>query len=374
MMRQRFWKVMAALALMGLGWAVQAQTVRIKDLGRFSSMRENSLVGYGIVTGLAGTGDTARNKVTRQTLANVLSRFDMTISSEDVQSRNVAAVMLSAAMPLHSRPGETLDVKVTSVGDARSLAGGVLLMAPLKGADGRVYALAQGALTVGGFRYDANNNLQIKNHPTAALISGGATVEVAVNEEAREPMTQLSLVLNDADYTTASRIAEAINANLGKGLAEVRDAGGVDIQVPPQHAMVPARFIRQVEALSVEPDRRARVVINERTGTVVAGGDVRISKVSVAHGDLKVSVQVENNVSQPGLVIQPGPQVRTQAYSNTQITVDEGAKAAVVPPGPTTVSDLVQAMAKMKISTRDMIAVLQAVKAAGALHAELVVQ
>ncbi len=354
--------------------AVAAQPVRVKDLGRLSSWRENPLVGLGVVTGLAGTGDSPRNKAARQTLANLLSRFDMAIGSDDIQSRNVAVVMVSTSMPVHARPGDTLDASVTSIGDARSLAGGTLLMAPLKGPDGRVYALAQGALTVGGYRYDANNNQVQKNHPTVGLLSGGATVEVDAGMNATTPLESVTFVLHDADYTTAGRIADAINLKMGQPVAQARDAAGVDIQVPAAWRDSVVGFVRQIESLTVEPDRRARVVINERTGTVVTGGDVRITKVAVSHGDLKVSVASESTVSQPVLVRQTGAGVRTQTVTNSQMSVDEGGGARFVPASSSTVAELVQALAKLKTSTRDMIAVLQAIKAAGALHAELIVQ
>lgn len=365
--------------LLVLAWAagtVAAQPVRIKDLGRLSASRENALLGYGLVTGLAGTGDSSRGKATRQSLANMLSRFDLAVASDDVQSRNVAAVMVTARLPSYARAGDTLDVTVTSIGDARSLAGGSLLMAPLKGPDGRVYALAQGPLTVGGYRYDANNNLVQKNHPTVGLISGGAAVEVGQADSASHTGADgLTFVLHDADYTTAGRIADAINGAWGPGVAEVRDAAGIDIRVPaPQSAQVPA-FLRRLEALSVQPDRQARVVVNERTGTVVTGGDVRIQKVAVSYGNLNVTVAAETVVSQPTLVRQTGADVRTQAVTNSRLSVEEPAGGATfVPAGGTTVAELVQSLAALKTHTRDVIAILQAIKAAGALHAELIVQ
>ena len=355
--------------------AALAQPVRIKDLGKLSSARESGLVGYGLVTGLAGTGDSQRNKATRQSIANMLSRFDLAISSDDIQSRNVAAVMVTASLPTHARPGDALDVTVTSIGDARSLAGGSLLMSPLKGPDGRTYALAQGALTVGGYRYDANNNLVQKNHPTVGLISGGASVELGMpTGAARASVETVTFVLHDADFTTAGRIVDAINASFGPGAAEARDAAGVEIRVPEaSRDHVPA-FMRRLEALSVQPDRHARVVVNERTGTIVTGGDVRIEKVAVSHGDLKVTVSSETSVSQPMFVRQTGPGVRTQVITNSKLSVDEPSGSKFVPAGGTTVAELVQALSAMKTNTRDIIAILQAIKAAGALHADLVVQ
>lgn len=366
--------MMVAFLLAASQGPLLAQPVRVKDLGRVSFQRENALIGYGIVTGLAGTGDSTRNKASRQSLANLLSRFDLAINSEDVQSRNVAIVMVSASLPVHSRPGDGLDAVVTSVGDARSLAGGTLLMAPLKGADGRVYALAQGALTVGGYRYDSLGNQVQKNHPTAGLISGGAIVEAVIEDAVIDRTESIQFVLHDADFTTAGRVADAVNAALGNELAAVRDAGGIEIRVPEGMQRRVPMFIRQIEALAIEPDRRARVVINERTGTIVTGGDVRISKVAVSHGDLKVTVAAETAVSQPFLVRSTGSGVRTETVTNSKLTVEEPGGARFVPAGNTRVADLVQALAKLKTPTRDIIAVLQAIKAAGALHAELVVQ
>lgn len=354
---------------------VQAQPVRVKDLGKISSSRESGLLGYGLVTGLAGTGDSARNKATRQSIANMLSRFDLAIASDDIQSRNVAAVMVTASLATYARPGDTLDVTVTSIGDARSLVGGSLLLAPLKGPDGRVYALAQGPLTVGGYRYDANNNLVQKNHPTVGLISNGASVEVGMSAPGERPNVEsLTFVLHDADFTTAGRIADAINEMAGAGTAEVRDAAGIEIRIPASSRNQVPGFMRRLEALSVQPDRHARVVVNERTGTIVTGGDVRIAKVAVSYGNLTVTVAAETSVSQPLLVRQTGPDVRTQVVTNSKLTVDDSTGAKFVPAGGTTVADLVQALTTLKTNTRDTIAILQAIKAAGALHADLIVQ
>lgn len=364
---------MLALAAFALATA-QAQPVRLKDLGRLSGWRDNALVGYGLVTGLAGTGDSPRNQATRQSLANMLSRFDLTISPDDVNSRNVAAVMVTASLPAYTRPGDALDVTVTSVGDARSLAGGALLLAPLKAANGKVYALAQGPISVGGYRYDANGNQVQKNHPTVGLVPGGATVEVGLADAQPAQQQQLTFVLHDPDYTTAARVADAINAQLGGNAARVRDAAGVEINVPPERQGRIAPLIASLESLAVQPDRRARVVVNERTGTVVTGGDVRIERVAVSHGDLKVTVATETSVSQPLLVRQTGADVRTQVVQNSQMSVDDKGGAAFVAANNNTVADLVQALARLKVSTRDVISILQAVKAAGALHAELVLQ
>jgi flagellar P-ring protein precursor FlgI len=367
-------RVLWGLACVFAASVALAEPVRIKDLGRLQGWRENALVGYGLVTGLAGTGDSSRNQATRQSIANMLSRFDLSISPDDVNSRNVAAVMVTASLPGYARAGDPIDVTVTSVGDARSLAGGSLLLAPLKGPNGKVYALAQGPVSVGGYRYDANGNQIQKNHPTVGTVPSGARVEVGVAGSDPSPTSLLTFVLRDPDYTTAGRIAEAINARLGGGLAQVRDASGIDIAVPAERQNNIPSLIVALESISVQPDHQARVVVNERTGTVVAGGDVRIDRVAVSQGDLKVTVATENAVSQPLLVRQAGPGVRTQPYSNSQLSVDDRAGSAFVAANNNTVADLVQALNRMKVSTRDVIAILQAVKAAGALHAELVLQ
>lgn len=372
-LKRYLFALLTACVLGGPVWAADADApVRIKDLGRLSGWRENALVGYGLITGLAGTGDSSRNRATRQSIANMLSRFDLALPSDDVQSRNVAAVMVTAQLPVFARAGDRIDVTVTSVGDARSLAGGTLLMAPLKGPDGRVHAIAQGAVSVGGYRYDANGNLSQKNHPTVGLVPEGAAVEVAVAPSSGG-VQGVTFILHEPDYTTAARVADAINAAHGGEIAQVRDAGGIDVRVPETWRSQAPRFLAQLENVAVRPDRRAKVVINERTGTVVTGGDVRIARVAVSHGELRVSVVTDNAVSQP-LLVRQLPGVRTQEYANSRISVDEAEQGVFVKADNNTVADLVQALVRLRTSTRDIISILQAVKAAGALHAELVVQ
>lgn len=360
-------------------WAQQpanadGSAVRVKDLGKLQGWRDNALVGYGIVTGLAGTGDSPGNRTTRQTLANVLAQFNLTVPADQVQTRNVAVVMVSASLPAFARPGDTLDVSVSSAGDARSLVGGSLLLTPLKAPDGRVYALAQGALAVGGYRYDANGNVVQKNHPTLGSVPNGATVEVGVSADMSPGGRTVTFVLNDADYTTANRVATAINRQLGSNAAVARDASGIEVVVPEGRRDQLVAFLAQIENVQVEPSRRARVVVNERTGTVVAGGDVRISRVAISHGELKLSIASETQVSQPLAVGRPSPAIRTETFTNSRVEVEETQAAAGYLSSGTTVADLVQSLARMKTSTRDIISILRAVKAAGALHAELVVQ
>jgi flagellar P-ring protein precursor FlgI len=349
-----------------------AQTMRIKDLGKFAGWRENALVGYGLVTGLAGTGDSPRSKGTRQSIASMLSRFDVALSADDVQSRNVAAVMVTASLSPFAREGDTLDVTVASIGDARSLVGGALILAPLKGPDGKVYALAQGAVSVGGYRVDLNGNLVQKNHPTVGAIPNGATLEAGVVHPVGDGEPVAHFILAEPDYTTATRIAAGINGALGAGVAHAQDAAGIEIRIPEGRRARLAEFLTLVENVQVQPDRRARVVINERTGTVVAGGDVRISRVAVSHGELKVSIASDTAVSQT----MPGSWLgsRTAAVTNSRIDAAEKSETGFIPPANDTVADLVQALTRIKTHTRDIISILRAVKAAGALHAELVVQ
>jgi flagellar P-ring protein precursor FlgI len=367
----RLFILMLALTLADAAGA--SDTIRIKDIGKMSGWRENALTGYGLVTGLAGTGDSARNKATRQSIANMLARFDLTLAADDVQSRNVAAVMVTATLAPFARPGDAIDVTVTSIGDARSLVGGALMLAPLKGPDGKVYALSQGALSVGGYKYDMNGNVVQKNHPTVASIPGGAIVEAGVPGNDAGGRANVTFVLSEPDFTTASRVASAINSRFGSELAIARDGSGVDILVPARRRERMTDFLTEVENVTVEPDRRAKVVVNERTGTIVSGGDVRITKVVVSHGDLKVSIVTENSVSQPLLVRQTGPSVQSLPVTNTRVSVEEQDGAGFVTAN-NTVGDLVQSLARLKTNTRDIISILRAVKAAGALHADLVVQ
>ena len=364
--------VIGLLVLTPLVWAAPSDKVRIKDLVHIDGWRDNSLVGYGLVTGLAGTGDSSRSKVTSQSIANMLSEFNINLTSDQVVSRNVAAVMITANLPPFARPGDKLDVIVTSIGDAQSLLGGTLLVAPLKGPDGRVYGLAQGPISVGGYKYDSAGNIVQKNHPTVGNIPSGANVEVGVPTTVIH-QDHVLLVLTQPDYTTANRVARAINDQFGDKTAHPRDASSVDLKVDATQQDNLVSFLTDIENLTVDPDQRARVVINERTGTVITGGDVSISNISISHGDIKVSVSTEYAVSQPLQVIHAGPNIRTEVVPNTRIEVNE-AEGSMVTTGNNNVADLIQALTKVKTGTRDIILILQGIKAAGALHAELIIQ
>jgi flagellar P-ring protein precursor FlgI len=352
-----------------------AAGVRIKDLGRVDGVRDNMIVGYGIVSGLAGTGDSTRSQATLQSIANALNNFGIYLNPTQLSSRNVAGVIVTATLPAYARSGDKVDINVSSVGDSRSLLGGTLLMTPLYGPDRRVYALAQGPLSVGGFKYDLNGNVVQRNHPTSGVIPEGAIIEVTLTTKVVREDGAVSLLLFEPDHTTASRIAAAVNATFGAEIAIAEDAGRVSVQTPARGADRLVDFLARLESVIVEPDQRARVVVNERTGTVVSGGDVRISSVTVTHSNLRVSIVTDYAVSQPGgVLVNPSNNIRTEVVPQTRIDAQEDVLNTVSLPSGTRVGELVTALNKIKVSTRDVINILQSIKRAGALHAELVIQ
>lgn len=362
-----------ALLIFTVPAAAWAQDVPLKSLGRFEGWRDNALIGYGIVTGLAGSGDTRRNEVTRQALRNVLSRLGTVVSDEQINSRNVAVVIVTATLPASANQGDRIDAVVSSVGDARSLAGGTLLMTPLMGPDQRPYALAQGSLTVGGYDFEANLNRQQRNYPTSAVLPGGATVERPVDASILKADGNLAFLLAEPSFTTAQRVAEGINRAVGFGVAEVRNADEVTIRFHRSRAEL-AAFVSEIENIAVRPDSTTRIVINERTGTVVAGADVRISSVVISQGDIKVTVTSENYASQPSFIGGFASDISSLIVTNTKLEVDQGGKDAVLTFPHTTVGTLVQGLAKARVDTRRTISILQALKAAGALHGDILVQ
>ena len=369
----RWLRLLLIAVLLGVATPAFADDVRMKDLGRFLGWRDNALVGYGIVTGLSGTGDSPNSEATQQSLRNVLARAGLSLSPDQLQSRNVAVVMVTATLPPTANVGDRLDITVTSVGDARSLAGGTLLMTELRGPDAAVYALAQGSLLVGGYRFDANLNLQQRNFPTAGQVPAGATVEMPVRSEVVRNEKTLVFVLKDADFTTAARVADAVDGLLGRGSARILGADSVLI-TSSGLSEDPYRTIASIENIRVTPDSLARVVINERTGTVVAGGGVQISSVVVSKGDIKVTVSVENQASQPTVYGLAGPDVRSLVVANTKLAVTKPQQDAVVRFPNTTVGDLVEALTAVNVDTRGVISILEAIKAAGALHANIIIQ
>lgn len=363
----RFFMVGGLLLLIGFP---AAGAIRIKEIARIDGVRSTPLVGYGLVVGLAGTGDSARSGVTTQSVRNALSRFGIEVPQEEISSRNVAAVTVTGAIPPFAGAGDRVGVNVSSLGDARSLAGGTLLLTPLAAANGEVYALAQGAVSVGGFSYDMNGNMVQKNHPTAGRVPDGAVVERPIPLQLTEN-GELVVVLNSPDFTTVARVRDVINKRFGEDLAVVESPARVRVRAGAQ----PMQMIAQIEGLMVEPDTVARVVINERTGTVVAGGNVVLGDVTVAHGDLKVAITTDYHVSQPSLLVGDiGRGIRTAVVPDTTIEVEEEEAQAVQLQSGATIAELVAALRALQTSTRDVISIMQSIKTAGALHAELVVE
>ncbi len=343
----------------------QASPVRLKELVDVQGMRENALYGYGLVVGLAGTGDTEYVFFTSQSISGMLGRLGIRIDPHDVRVRNVAAVMVTAKLPSFSRPGTRIDVSVASMGNARSLAGGVLLVTPLTGADGQVYGLAQGPVQAGGFDVAAYGSSFQKNQPTSGRVPAGATVERAVTPNIEKDA--LTLGLKRPDFTTANNLAEAINKSLGEDAAKAIDPAAIEIKVPAAYKGKAVGLMTKLETLVVEADERARVVISERTGTVVAGERVRIHPVSVAHGGVSISVQAMPVVVQPNAFSQG----KTTQTKQAQIDAKEKEKPVVALPATATVEELTKALNLLGASPRDLIAILQAMKAAGALDADL---
>jgi len=382
----RIFTAMAGLACLGVAAAVSPSVapgpvaVKIRDLAHVQGVRDNALVGYGIVAGLAGTGDSNRSNATLQSISNALARFGVRVTPDQISARNVAAVIITATLPPFASAGDKLDVNVASLGDARSLTGGTLMLAPLNGPDDKVYALAQGPLSVGGFRFDSFGNLLEKNHPTVGQIPGGATIETDVTTAIVSKAGSVYIVLDSPSYVTADRIAQALSAVLPP-MADRRihrvqavDAGRVAVRLTPEDQAELVRMLALIEDTQVVPDDEARIVVNERTGTVVSGGDVRLGQVSVAQGDLKVDITTDYAVSQPIVIGRAGPAVRSVVVPETQIKVDEAASAAVSLPAGTSVADLVSALNRLKVPPRDTISILQAIKRAGSLHAQLIIQ
>ena len=351
----------------------QADQAALSGLGRFEGWRENALVGYGLVVGLSGTGDSRRSYVTRQTLGNVYERLGLNVSEEDISSRNVAVVLVAATLPASANAGDRISVTVSSAGDARSLAGGTLLMTPLLGPDSEHYAIAQGPLLTGGYNFEANLNQEQRNFPTTARLEQGATIERSVDAALAVEDGELKFLLYDPSFATASRIAERVNEAFGRDLAWARGADEVRIRYDGADRGLTA-FVASIQGLRVEPERVPRVVINERTGTVVAGAEVTLSSVVISQGDLRVSVSSENYASQPGFISGYNENVSSLVITNTRLTAESSPSAAVTVFPNTTIASLVEGLSAQGLDTRQVIAVLQAMKAAGALHAEIIVQ
>ena len=360
--------VFAGFALSALPTPADAAS-RLKDIVEFEGVRDNMLVGYGLVVGLNNTGDTLKTgHFTKQSLQSMLNRMGVKPTDDGLDSKNVAAVMVTAALPAFARQGGRIDVTVSALGDSSSLLGGTLLVTPLLGADGEVYAVAQGQLAVGGFQAAGNAETVTKGVPTSGRIANGAIVEREVNFTIGN-LNNVKLTLRNPDFTTARRIAQAVNAFLGTNAARPSDPTTVRIQVPNGYDGNVVGLLTDIEQLRVKPDQTAKVIIDEQSGVIVMGENVRISSVAIAQGSLTIRVTEAKQVSQPG----PFAEVGTTATTDrTNVEVDEGEerRLTVLKPG-VTLQELVNGLNALGIGPRDMITILQAVKASGALQADI---
>ena len=356
---------LAVVAVFVLGLWDSAQAVRLKDVATFSGVRENQLVGYGLVVGLDGSGDSQASPFTLRSMSNMLEGMGVSVNPDDLQPDNVAAVMVTANMPSSARPGSKMDVTVSSMGDADSLMGGVLIQTPLSGIDGKIYALAQGQLTVGGYSVEGDAAEITTGVPTGARIPGGATVEREVPYRFN---TQEDIVvnLNMQDFSTTSQVTESINEHFGSNLARAKDNSTIRVDIPDgfQGNLVP--FMAALENLQVSPDSPARVVVDEKTGTVVIGEHVRLSKVAISHGALTVMVREVPDVFMPMPFTDAPPVIAPETEidiveEERQLTIIEGA----------TINELVDGLNAIGATPRDLISILRTLKASGALHAEL---
>ncbi len=367
-MKSVFLKMISALLLL-LALPQFALAVRIKDIAAFDGVRDNQLIGYGLVVGLNGTGDSDQTKFPVQSLVNTLERMGITINRADITVKNVAAVMVTAVLPPFAKQGNSIDVLVSSVGDSKSLAGGTLLMTPLKGADSQVYAVAQGGVLTNSFSYGGQAASVQKNHPTAGRVPGGALVEREL-PNVLAGRNHLRLNLHQPDFTTAARVEAVINNRFKSAVASLTDPGSVQLTIPEEYQGKPVEFVAALERLEVTPDVMARVVLNERTGTIVMGENVRISTVAVSHGNLTLYVKETPQVSQPAPFSSTGD---TKVVPRTTVKVTEEKKSLAVLQQGANIGDVVRALNALGVTPRDLIGIMQAIKAAGALNAELVV-
>ncbi|MBQ3442827.1 MAG: flagellar basal body P-ring protein FlgI [Selenomonadaceae bacterium] len=357
--------LLACLLLMTSTVFAEASVTRIKDIAKIQGMRSNQLMGYGLVVGLPGTGDSDDTWQMIQSTVSLLRNFGITVNPADLDSDNVAAVMVTATLPPFVREGDTIDVTVSSMGDADSIQGGVLLQTPLRAANGDVYAVAQGSVSTGGFVAGRGNNRAQRNFPTAGNIPNGAIVERTLEDELGRN-GQISLSLASADFTTAARITNSINAAYGN-VAHAANPGRVDINIPGYYRANVVQFVASIEDLPVVPDSIAKVVVNERTGTIVMGGNVHVDECAITQGGLSIRIDHGESASQPG----PFSYGTSIVVKNTDVNAREEMSSSVVMPATTSVSDVIGALNAVGATPRDCISILQAMKAAGAIHAVL---
>ncbi len=347
--------------------ASYANAVRIKDITEIKGVRYNQLIGYGLVAGLDGTGDGKNSKFTIQSMGGMLEKMGVTVSNDDIKGNNVAAVMLTAELPPFARVGSRVDVLVSSIGGAKNLQGGTLLLTPLKAADGKIYVVAQGPVSTGGFSAKGASGSGVqKNFPTVGRLVGGAFIEREIPTDFDKKET-LSLALHNPDFTTVSRVAMAINEALLENVAYTPDAGTVKIKVPEKYSGNIVSLVTLIEGLGVTPDIASKVVINERTGTVVMGENVRISTIAIAHGNLSVQIRETQDVSQP----LPFSEGQTEVTPESDVMVKEGKNPIFLVKSGVSIGELVRALNALGVSPRDLISIFQALKASGALQAKL---
>ena len=361
---------------------------RVKDIAGVSGVRDNQLIGYGLVVGLAGTGDDVKNGFTKESLANMLSRQGIAMKDKTLKADNTAAVMVTATLPPFIKVGSQLDVFVSSIGNSKSLYGGTLLMVPLRGTDGEIYAVAQGPVTLGGFSAGGGGGSSVKNHPSAGRIANGAMVEKQLRHDFEKSRT-LSINLYNPDFTTSSRLAASINGAIKNVAAKEDDSSSVSVKLPEDGRVNIFELISQIENLDVPVDSKAVVVMNEKTGTVVMGENVRIATVAIAHGNLSIQIKDDIRVSQPlpfappppsggvpttsgkegEVIVAPGGQ--TVVTTDKTTTVNEEKSQLMVVPRGVTIQDVVKALNAVGVTPRDLITIIQTIKAAGALQADL---
>ena len=382
----RFRFILLIFFIVDIFFASTVIGARLKDIASIKGIRTNQLFGYGLVVGLNGSGDKGGTNFTIQGLVNMLEKMGIHVSAQDVKVSNVAAVMVSATLPPFARIGKKIDVTLSSIGDAKSLQGGTLLLTPLKGVDDKIYALSQGPLSVGGFSAGgAAGGGVTKNHPTVGRISGGATVEREIPLSLKNKK-ELIIMLNNPDFITAARAANAINSRFGQDFANPIDSGTLKINIPQSFQDKVVSLLAKLEDLEVIPDSVAKVIVNEKTGTVVIGENVRILTVAVAHGNLSIQIKEEKEVSQPlpfapegkggaptqmegGVIVTPGG--ATVVTPESKVSVEEERQRLLLVPKGNTIGELVRALNAIGVTPRDLITILLTMKAAGSLQAEL---
>jgi flagellar P-ring protein precursor FlgI len=345
--------------------ALDTTQARVKDITTIEGIRENPLVGYGLVVGLNGRGDSRQTIFSTQTLSNILQRMGVQVSGDAIRVSNIAAVFVTASLPPFARPGMQLDVTVSSIGDAKSLEGGMLLLTPLTAANGQTYAVAQGPMILGGYSAGGGGNTKVVNHPTVGRIPGGGIVEKSLAVDLTQ-MTTLSFLLRSADFATARDLASAVNAAVGRPIARAVDSRRIEV-APDAASGSLTDLLAQIQETMVSVHSMAKVVVNERTGTVVMGQDVQLGAVSILHGNLEIEVKTELKVSQPG----PLAQGQTTVTPETTLKATETPARRIELKQGATVEDLVRGLQAIGATARDIVAILQAIKEANALHAEL---